>query len=86
MSNLINDISTFISTHESTMVVLSAWLSKEWHVAWPAIKSSFPYVRDNGGLWGLFLEFVVGKKNATNVVVPLTQPVTPVVQTQNKLV
>lgn len=66
MSSLINDVSTFIQTHESTMMVASAWVSREWHQLWPSIKMSFPYIRDNGGLWGLFVEFIFGKKPASN--------------------
>lgn len=74
MLKLLNDISQFVATHESTMMVMAAWASREWHQLWPTLKNAFPYIRENGGVWGLFKEFWVGKENA--IVSTVTQQTT----------
>ena len=66
---MIQSILQFIETHKSTDVALSAWITREVPLVWGWIKTSawprlvaiYPYVRDNGGIFGVAKNFLVGK-------------------------
>ena len=66
------DIETFYSNHESTMIVVAAWLTREIKViygwikisVWPRLVSIYPYCKTNGGVFGIIRTFFVGEQKS----------------------
>lgn len=54
-----SNIETFISNHSEALAVAGGWMV---HVFWPDIKSAYPYLRDNGGVFGVIKTFFKGQK------------------------
>ena len=55
---MIKELETFISNHSETLAVASAWVI---HVFLPDIRAAFPYLKANGGVFGVVKAFFCGE-------------------------
>jgi hypothetical protein len=66
---MINELVTVVESHKAAFAIAGAWLVHAAHLVWPRLVSIYPYVRENGGVFGIAREFFVGK--------PQPQPAAP---------
>jgi len=64
---MIKDLENFVAAHSATLAVAGGWII---HVFLPDIRAAFPYLKANGGVFGVVKAFFCGESK------PLIQPPT----------
>lgn len=55
---MIKDLENFVAAHSETLAVASGWII---HVFLPDIRAAFPYLKANGGVFGVVKAFFCGE-------------------------
>jgi len=59
---MIKDLENFVAAHSATLAVAGGWII---HVFLPDIKAAFPYLKNNGGVFGVVKAFFCGADKPT---------------------
>ena len=51
----------FLVEHKAAVTVAGGWVIREAHQAYAMAKESYPFLRDNGGIFGVTKDFLKGR-------------------------
>jgi hypothetical protein len=79
LNPIVNSLPTTWQTHWPALMFASAALTHFAHMAWPSIKTAWPYIASHGGVRGIIKTFLYGdsipiEKMLTNASDALNKP------------